>query len=759
MSPNLNRTHGNPTRTQVRHPGQRSQTIFQSRASFLTGGSSLADYVGGLTAERRRNRYLGQPGPWADIAWLTPIVGSGPLGLPTLFLDRSDGLAAEVVGQLLKHAVFETFQGVGADEAKWLYHFAAAMISQRVGGERNVRPVKMMEDVWGEVINSPPAARGEDTAALMVLVSAQLTRAFHRISLDTCRPISRWGSEQASMPADHDRRVPLYDEYIALLTHAIELALESLELARRRDPSFMTADTASALAKLLQAIKQNANDRTVTVLQLQQITEISWHLLVDSVVRHAYPGWTDLLLRLVLDSTDGVTQGHTRPRWSDLERVADQVRSIIEPAARASWLQLDDHYEEVKNRRFYNSLADSLWAQHRARESWYRLEVKGNQGTDLPFPLAFVTSFDFELEAALWRTADDAGGSFTVVVPAYFMNGHDSLDADFVWLEGEVRVPPRAQRQDLTSSQFDDVVALKNWRLVHGRRDDLERRPVVVRLCGCPLIELPKRHALGGDPNPSLWGDVAKAQRLSQGGVHGDAHFIHAVTVDEYLALRQTEAEWLWSREGQTTEREVGGLPPLYFAAKQNGPQRFWMLLGVPFRDPAVRIRIMSILTRYEGVEDRASTVVESYDVPAALPPSAAQQVSPEPSRPAAPTIVARSWGGGLVAIAGDDTRQRPAPPDDASAEAPVEVSLHQEAETDPAFKQMDVTAVVSREGVAVNTRIDDEEANLLAALGFFVVKDQCEDFTDDLTGYADYIAAVSSRALVAKDAKGENSQ
>lgn len=417
---------------------------FPTKLDFLPNGQQLRKKMELKVGTENPEARLGRP--WSGEPWLTPILGSGPLGLPSSFLAVAGSLHQAIVVKLKGHEVLRNHEGIGADHLIWLDRFAEMMVSQRVGDDRaEFRAVVASGDSGeSDLVNatmSELADRVSDLAALMVLVSAQLTRTFHRISLDTCRPVSRWGSESSTMRHDHDRRQPLVDEYVDLLRDACDAATQAIGV--EGGSSTTLASHLKPIQDLLSDVRTRATSSspTVALLHLQQVTEIAWFLLVLSIVGDAYPGWTDLLLRLVLTDSQGVSHGHTRPRWAEIKQVAPEIRSIIEPASKAAWTKANKDRDRIENRDFYNSVARSLWSQEEARLAWGKSPRGAASG--LPQPTGFVASFDYELEMALWRTARSfgRGKSFSVVIPAYAVESEDSNDAEFVWLEGIVRVP------------------------------------------------------------------------------------------------------------------------------------------------------------------------------------------------------------------------------------------------------------------------------------------------------------------------------
>jgi hypothetical protein len=74
-----------------------------------------------------------------------------------------------------------------------------------------------------------------------------------------------------------------------------------------------------------------------------------------------------------------------------------------------------------------------------------------------------------------------------------------------------------------------------------------------------------------------------------------DDMFVHSATVDEYLALRQAESEYFWVYSRSTFANITSrALPKALLACREPGPVRFWVMVGVPLQDAAVRLRVLS---------------------------------------------------------------------------------------------------------------------------------------------------------------------
>lgn len=722
--------------------------------------------------------------PWRDQPWITPVVGSGPLGLPRTFVEVSKNVDERVL-ESLKNNPSDGWtacnEAPGADPELWLSAYVAGLVSTRVGSQsltKSDRPLSL----------APQDEADLALASLLLLVSAQLTRTFHRISLDTARALGRWGSEKAALSLDaadgvprvHDRLNDLKREFIAPLQAAIGSAEGGLRASQHRArtarcawcpdgercPRHATrAKMDGALLRILGEVRSEttSNAPVVTIIRLQQVTEAAWLYLVRAISGDVYPGWTDLLLRLVfLEAHDSqsTVRGHTRPRWQEMAGLAKAVAGMMGDTSHVG--KAPDSQDRQHNNAFYDAIAETLWAQHDVLTSLPAESGRRDTSTDLPGgsvpqPLAFVTSFDCEVEAALRRRAGEGHESFSVIIPAFAKSGSEG---DFVWLEAVV------------STAGDHLLTEPmEWRLMGSHRsiDSRHRHPVVVHLMGCPLIPLPRLHL---DKSQGLAPAHPEAKaligQLLKNGVDGKRHLVHAITLDEYIALRQGDIEWQWSQD--TTND--GGLPGAWFGSDLHGPRRFWMLMGVPFQDPAVRARTLSVLTRPEngpkpGVHnDPIQVDVGAIATDEGGSPDAVDDVV-EPSDERSPfwedrddtderspfwqdpeTLDAQDRT--VVGVGAADPLLTVTEPPAAAQVSSREAASATEEEASPEPEPRG-SAPHRVRGVVISTRVDDEEAKLLLDIGLDIVLDRAEVFSESLTchaqGLRDAIEDIRDRA------------
>lgn len=254
---------------------------------------------------------------------------------------------------------------------------------------------------------------------------------------------------------------------------------------------------------------------------------------------------------------------------------------------------------------------------------------KGSSRQSLPVS-AFVTSFDIELELALTFTHPEQ--AFVMAIP---VNLIDNLDGDedrdraatTMWLGCVVPPAEQGTLERITNpgpdawfvfgetspgaQESDPPMPTTSKLLGSAPGIELIRRalpakvrvlgdlPIIIRLAGSPLIELPviqhELHTL------SALGKVA-AQRASLDHLidyeNDDAivwnvtqqpvelEFAHATLLDEHNAIRLSLPELI--------SQHRRGLPPDLLDSQARGFWRYWMLFGVELSDPVIRYRLVS---------------------------------------------------------------------------------------------------------------------------------------------------------------------
>jgi hypothetical protein len=650
---------------QIHEPGRRPRLCQAIEAVVARGADP-----------RRRN---GEPtpsgDPWQGFPWLTLVIGSGCLELhgETGFSPRLIGESVRLQSQQLG------IEGIRAHEVG---RFAEALVEGRMGAPR-------------ERDGQPDDTRELDPFVVRLLaLAALLTRLFHLLSSIRPQALARWDDdvvELREIEFNHDDFAEATYQGARRLIDDLVGDLDMQEGGRTYD------DEGDAVAVAVRALLGDVADRLapdgdrrpveVRVDDVRLITEVAWYFLTQGST--IYPGWSDLLLSLMLrepTSSSPRPAGRPRPRKMALTSIAEAIQVLLQEVTAHSWRSYKpDDSERTERERLYEAAAEVLWEQANAARD-------RKLATALPPAVAFVTSFDIELDMALCAQAarrGDPGEGFAVALPVHLLREPDSADAEFCWLLGEVS-PGTEGSWD---NRLEALCKPGSWRLLTPttNADLLRRQPTVVHLSGCPLYALPDLRSAESD---ALFADLAAVNVDVERGL---ARFEHAITVSEYLAQRQSEAELFGAAE--TNKSDAGGRTsralPWELSHDTDRNKRFWMAIGVPIADDAIRLRVASQLTL-------------RWFRPAATQP---RRGGPLASRPTARDPERQ-----------DETRNGDIMP--------------------------------TAEGLAVNRRIAEDEADLLQWLGLAVVQDDFHNFVNDLFHYALHVRAGGVRAPMRGDCR-----
>jgi hypothetical protein len=601
---------------------------------------------------------------WQKFPWLTLVIGSGCLEVPAASVGIARAMSRAVLDQLRQFDSrwdIEIHEGLVSD-------FTSSLVEDRLMSGRRQEHTSQDE-------TEPRQVAVE--AAQLAFAAALLTQVYHLVSTAYPRAMSRWEEDVAEVDPEHGAIAAAeIDALVTTTEEVLQTVRARLQQLGEASNDETVENVYAAVCRLLGVIytdlSKDGRVRRVSAQRLRLLTEVAWYFLIrDTPI---YPGWTDLLLRLMLAQSTGDQQRsprRPRPRYSSLLELADAARSVLVVPTERSWdatrAGTDD---ELSRQRLYRAAAATLWAQADAHHS--RLA----QSSDVPPPAAFMTTLDIELEMALTATEPDR--PFSVAVPVYVVPRRDADEAEFCWLMADV---PPAPEDDL--GDLDRLRRPLNWRVLdeRGFRDEPRDRPLVIHLSGCPLIELP------GAPQIS---DQMR-QGLQRAGIDVTPRtvLVPAITVDEYLAMRQSENELSMLNRGNPDpkSRSSRGLPEsLTQTGSKAGTVRYWLVMGVPMADPAVRNRVLAQVTAVHRKH------ADSHPVPGA------------PGRLSSPSKL--GLGPSEPPESGDGAGRDPSGGGDLS-------------------------------GAAVTLHIDDDEVALLHWLGLDVVEASCHAYSDDLAHYA----------------------
>jgi hypothetical protein len=522
--------------------------------------------------------------------WITLVLGSGCLeaGLDI----RSTGIRS-VPGIVRRLLADQPPLPDGTNSAKLAGAFAASLISDRLGSpDTSGGPGAQSEA--GQPAGPPHSAQsfeariGVQTAKLLLCV-ALLTRLYHLASAAAPEALSRGGYDRASLPPGRAGAAELE-------TDAVKPALELLgELISSAQDHHTMTDTvlARALSKIEESLRREAS---LEVADVQLLTELCWYSLTQGT--SVYPGWSDLLLHLSAHNSVALSDRWLpRPAFDDIDAACQFVDERYTDVTRRSWDQLTDE-DETDRERFYATVAGVL-----RQQAALRREAPQSSPLQPPIASAFVTSFDLELEMAMWRSSEEP---FVVAVPMNLLQ--DSADppahlASVCWLGCLIRpdhsLPDAGQLARLRAPAESDwfvISGLTNYELAYGNY------PVIVRISGSPLMEEPRLWTDDGH-----WNDLCR--RLTDhyrlrlpdeppGRGEPELRMAHVALLDEYSAMQHAASEfYIYQPGSDSSDRVRRGLPAAITGSRSSAFVRFWMMMGVQVSDSSIRYRFASQMT------------------------------------------------------------------------------------------------------------------------------------------------------------------
>jgi hypothetical protein len=538
---------------------------------------------------------------WA-FPWLTPVLGSG-------CLNASDEPGASVL--IGRPAQLAGIAGVwpalpdGELPSQIVRNFCEALVESKLG--RSCTPNA----------TNDPQHEGPDLtqAGLAALCAALASLVYHRAAALRDAP-PPGAAEPVAIDLDTPAGNCLRNDVVQPLRSHLAAFDDALEGLAGRD----------FVRSVIRRISSDLDGRHPVIRRVDAslLSEIAWHLLTMGTTHYA--GWGELLLDVSLAS------GHADPDMR-MPRIVEQdspnLRSWLlaglQSTTKQSWKSRvgdggPDGGPTVRD-RFYDTIADLLLAEASLDMEYLDKQLAGEW---FPPGVAFVTSFDLELEMALLHCQE----KFAMVVPFEVIQGRTDPKADLIWLYRVVEPDGASDWTTLRSGEGWSI--LEDTTFFDDFSDDAGI-PIVVRLTGCPLINAPE----------SLGADIGQTR-----GWMRPYRFQSAVIVDEYAGLHHIwadlraafpsggfeglglPAELLGRREPRhagaaptAEEQAEEDLPPHAEAelARDTGDNvparpdnldtRFWLLLGTQITDDAIRHRLASLLGRAGRPREQGSDV------------------------------------------------------------------------------------------------------------------------------------------------------
>src|ERR1700733_4034044 len=273
--------------------------------------------------------------PWGGVPWLTIVIGSGCLDGGIAFSAESLGTD---VGAGVEDGPREGLTiGAGlpaSDLVEPARGFTVDLARGRMGVSDESR---QSEDSGDETAERPKV---DPTAIRLLVLASLLTRFFHRVRSSGYVASARWDDDTAVLVTDiREVSYEIVEPSLALINFL------SKDLASH-EPTEENENVVEAVCTLLESIRDGLTStrRRLKVDHLRIITEVAWYFLSlseDVSVYPVYPGWTELLLRLMLREGIQVrtSSGRPRPRHTQIAELPEAVVELLEPMTRKSWIE------------------------------------------------------------------------------------------------------------------------------------------------------------------------------------------------------------------------------------------------------------------------------------------------------------------------------------------------------------------------------------------------------------------------------------
>jgi hypothetical protein len=512
------------------------------------------------------------------------------------------------------------------------------------GGEAARERLVDVDEVQAQIDAADQSSSYADWELELMIAAASLTQHYFTGKLESSRSVSRLALDTLTLESLSTPEFARSQTALSTLSTSLwRQELNDLDgITRLR---VVTTETLNAL-----------NAGRIALVSVQALTEFAWNQVIRAFSLYSwYPEWQEFLVRLSMDNrSQPVGDGYLRPVARSTEDAANMVSAALRPTAvkSADWYESNHPVDESARVDAYAGYAELLHKMadyRRARlqgpkaasggtpalsgTRWKHAPGVGQQdpkkaGTEVPPPVsAFVTTFDVELELAMAARHPDR--AFAVALP---VNLVEDLEAKklgtTMWLGYIVRPDPSRGVLDRVTQpdedawfifeRFDDNRASLDGEFTGTGTDTqllaralrgcetasrLGELPIIVRLAGSPLVQLPaiqdgegglgdlgqvafQRAQLEGylmtNDNETAWSPLTAA-----GDRAVTANFVAATLLDEHNAIRLSLPEVV----GQQPDRS---LPPELTAGMQGRYWRYWVLLGVEMSDPVIRYRVIA---------------------------------------------------------------------------------------------------------------------------------------------------------------------
>ena len=509
--------------------------------------------------------YNGQP----DLRVLSPILGTGTLHLGRKeVLDLDEALNPKRLVNLCP----EDCGGEGSPEKcpvvdlGELRKFAAALVE----GRRDRRKVKYSAEALKELTG----------LRIALLKLAMMSNKILMTSLaQEGRHVGNWEKQPVELTPE-DRRI-----LVCLVQSAIEALGQGLlagnepgrAVGSRESGIRLVMLAPNAIMDQLEILLEAFQDwqRKLEASDIRWFADAFWHTMIFSLP--LYPRTSELLFQVRLIHQDEVGGGFNKshsdgqpwaiPANRDLREIAKAVRACMSRGFAPG--------PREQNEGFFARIAEALWSD------WDRLRKRvANNSKGSRIPMAFATTFDFELEAALARWAVDNRGPeqdhlpvFHVIMPIVEVPAGAQV-GQWSWV---VLTLDAKEFVDWTSGQPGQVLMVpRKWDKVGTYPQFPENYlagPVVVRLNGTPyfnLTQVPPSSRSGGQ-NPFGRATSTSVDPYVPLAV-SDYDLIQFLMMDMQSGLKLSV-----SQEGAAAT--IGW--PVWLFNEFTSTDRFWLAMGV----------------------------------------------------------------------------------------------------------------------------------------------------------------------------------
>jgi len=534
--------------------------------------------------------------------WITLVLGSGCL---EAVHDISGTRIHDVPAIVQRLLADQDPLPDGTNSAKLAGAFAASLIADRLGPPASPASGDSEQRAAEPGDPSPQVGDLFDTdlkTAKLLLCAALLTRLYHLASAAAPDALSRTGHDRVTVPAGRAGSAELESDALAPV---LALLGELIASTDQNSPHTGDAVLHQALTTVDSSLNSRGHRPSLRVADIQLLTELCWYSLTQGT--SVYPGWNDLLLHLSTQTSAPLfDRWLPRPSFDDIDAAGEFVKQRYADTTRLSWDQLVDNSESDRE-RFYATVAGIL-----RQQAALRREFLPSSPLQPPIASAFVTSFDLELEMAMWRSSTEA---FVVAVPMNLIQDvgepEDCL-ASVCWLGCLIRPDHNlTQAEQLEKLRTPDEA---DWFLLNGDTAyelDYGNYPVIVRLSGSPLMSAPRLWTEDGSDWNDLCKRLAKDYYIDLPAEPPDPHepelrMAHVALLEEYSAMQHVASEFLIYQPDRSNGRVRQGLPAALFGTRGSAFARFWMMMGVQVSDSSIRYRFASQMTVPTSIDGEA---------------------------------------------------------------------------------------------------------------------------------------------------------